>query len=107
MTDVALPRLSVSSRLLVNEDDGWFESWSVRGLSQASALTASAGPHVRFLGAASGTADVQTWKARHIEFQTDSPIGGPVMVESVLLSRLDCFGGRYHPTKAVRHRVRQ
>lgn len=77
--DVALPRLSVSPRLLVNDDDGWFESWTVPGLDQGSALRASVGPQVRFLGGA-GTSDVQRWEPRNIEFQTDSPTGGLVMI---------------------------
>lgn len=79
MTDVARPRLSVSSGLLVNDDDGWFEAWSVPGLDQASALNASKGPPVRFLGVA-GTSDVQRWEPRHVEFQVDSSTGGRVMI---------------------------
>jgi hypothetical protein len=65
--------------LLVNEDDGWFDAWSAPELDQGSALKASLGPKVRFLGAA-GTSDVRLWKARHIEFQTNSGAGGWVMV---------------------------
>ena len=77
--DIALPRLSVSRRLLVNDDDGWFEAWAVPGLDQASALKASTGPQVRFVGA-SGTAKTLLWEARRIELVADSSAGGPVIV---------------------------
>jgi hypothetical protein len=77
-SDVAIPRAS-SPRLLVNEDDGWFESWTVPEMNQASALSASAGPRVKFLQAG-GISDVQVWRPRHIEFQTDSQRGGWVMI---------------------------
>lgn len=79
MTDIAVPRQLVRPKQLVNDDDGWFESWSVPELDQASALRASVGSRVRFLGAA-GTSDIQLWRPRHIEFQTDSQTGGRVMI---------------------------
>jgi len=63
----------------VNDDDGWFPAWSVPGIDETSALRASREPKVRFLGIA-GTSNVRRWEPRHIEFQTDSPTGGPVMI---------------------------
>jgi len=68
-----------SARQFVSDDDGWFDSWSVPGLDQESALRASAAPRVRFLGAF-GTLDLEQWKARQIKFQTNSPTGGWVEV---------------------------
>ena len=66
-------------RQLVNEDDGWFDSWSAEGMDQASALKASAQARVRFL-AGSETPDVLLWKARHLQFRINSPSGGWVEV---------------------------
>jgi hypothetical protein len=63
----------------VSDDDGWFNSWSVPGLNEASAMQASAGPPVRFLTGC-GTAAVLLWKPRHVELQTNSTTGGLVMV---------------------------
>jgi uncharacterized membrane protein YfhO len=78
-TEVAVPRAFVSPGLVVNDDDGWFDAWSVPGLDQTSALSASVGPRIRFLGAV-GTVDVRRWEARHIEFQANSQTGGRVMI---------------------------
>jgi hypothetical protein len=74
-TDVYTP----SARQLVSDDDGWFDSWTAPGVDQGRALQASAEPRVRFLGV-TGTSEVRLWKARHIEFQTDSPTGGWVEI---------------------------
>ncbi len=63
----------------VDDDDGWFRAWIAPGTDDASALRASAGPHLTFLGG-SGSADVLLWKPRHIEFLTNSSTGGPVMI---------------------------
>jgi hypothetical protein len=63
----------------VSDDDGWFNSWSVPGMNEASAMQASAGPPVRFLTGC-GTAAVLLWKPRHVELQTNSTTGGLVMV---------------------------
>jgi uncharacterized membrane protein len=65
--------------LSASDTDGWFDSWSVPGLNQESALKASAGPPVRFL-MGDGTASAPVWKPRHIEIQTDSETGGWIMV---------------------------
>jgi len=66
-------------RQLVSDDDGWFDSWTAPGVSQASALKASAEPRVRFIEG-SGASQVRLWKARDIEFDTDSSTGGWVEV---------------------------
>jgi hypothetical protein len=66
-------------RRVVNEGDGWFYSWTPPGMDEFRALAASAGPKVRFLSG-SGTADLSIWQPRHLEFETDSPTGGWVMV---------------------------
>ena len=73
------------TRNFVNEDDGWFDAWTAPGLDQMSALKASADPRVRFLEAtgapvSTASADVRVWKARHIEFQTNSLAGGWVAI---------------------------
>ncbi len=64
---------------LVNDDDGWFYSWAAPDLDQSSALGATAKPRARFVGVL-GTSDVRLWKARHIEFETNSPTGGWVVI---------------------------
>jgi hypothetical protein len=64
---------------LVNEDDGWFYAWATPGLDQASAFRATQGPRARFI-TGSGIADTLRWKARDIEFSSDSPNGGWVEV---------------------------
>jgi 6-pyruvoyl-tetrahydropterin synthase related domain len=74
-TDVFVP----NPKQLVDDDDGWFYSWSAPGLDEASALKASIGPQIRFLGV-DGTSAVQVWKARQIEFHSNSPDGGWVMI---------------------------
>jgi hypothetical protein len=63
----------------VDDDDGWFLAWTVPGIDDASALRASAGPQLTFLGGA-GSANVLLWKPRHIEFQTNSSTGGHVII---------------------------
>jgi 6-pyruvoyl-tetrahydropterin synthase related domain len=68
---------SLASRF--GSDDGWFFAWTPPGFDKAKALQASDGPRVRFL-AGNGTAKLLLWKPRLIEFQTDSPSGGPVMI---------------------------
>jgi len=50
-----------------------------RRTGSSSALKASVEPQVRFLGV-DGTTDVRLWKARHIEFDTNSPAGGWVAI---------------------------
>jgi hypothetical protein len=70
---------TVPPRQLVNDDDGWFEAWSAPGLDQARARDASDRPSVRF-PVAEGAVNLLTWKPRHIEFQTDSPAGGVVLI---------------------------
>ncbi len=62
--------------------DGWFASWTPRGMDQESALAASEGPAARFL-AGQGTATVLVWKPRHIEVQTDCAACGPVVVKQL------------------------
>jgi hypothetical protein len=68
-----------SSPVSVSDDDGWFNSWSVPGINESSALAASSGPPVRFV-TGSGTADVLLWRPRHVELQTNSSTGGLVMI---------------------------
>lgn len=63
----------------VNTGDGQFMAWEPLGTDQRSALEASLGPRVRFL-TGNGTANVLLWKPRHIEFETDGPTGGLVMI---------------------------
>jgi hypothetical protein len=63
----------------VDDDDGWFLAWTVPGIDQASALRASAGPQLTFLGG-TGSANVLLWQPRHIEFLTNSSTGGQVMI---------------------------
>lgn len=64
---------------IVNDDDGWFPAWTPPGLDEASALAASAGSRIRFVSGI-GSAKILLWKARHIEFQTNSSTGGAVMI---------------------------
>ncbi|MGA9060138.1 MAG: 6-pyruvoyl-tetrahydropterin synthase-related protein [Terracidiphilus sp.] len=61
------------------DDDGWFHSWTPPGMDPASALRASMGSRVRFIGGV-GTANVIAWMPRHIELETASSTGGQVMV---------------------------
>ena len=63
----------------VDDDDGWFPAWTVPGVDQASALRASTGPQLTFLGG-TGSANVLAWKPRHIEFVTNSATGVQVMI---------------------------
>jgi hypothetical protein len=63
----------------VDDDDGWFLAWTVPGVDDASALRASTGPQLRFL-AGTGTANVLLWQPRHIDFETNTPTGGQVMI---------------------------
>lgn len=65
----------------IGDGDGWFDAWSVPGLSPASAVESSRGPRVRFLGA-QGALQVRSWKSRYIAFTADSATGGPVMLTS-------------------------
>lgn len=74
-TDVYVP----NPRQLVSDDDGWFDSWTAPGVSQANALRASAEPPVRFVEGI-GTSQLRLWKARDIEFDTDSSTGGWVEI---------------------------
>jgi hypothetical protein len=69
-----------SDHFLVNDDDGWFRSWSAPDMDQESTLRASVGPKIRFVSGDAGTSELQVWRARHIEFKTNSPAGGWVMV---------------------------
>lgn len=78
-TEVFIPRPLVSHPLLVNDDDGWFDSWTAPGLIPESALAASKGPRVGFT-ASEGKSDATVWEPRHIEFDTDSATGGWVAV---------------------------
>ncbi len=68
-----------SPSISVSDADGWFNSWSVTGMNESSAMQASAGPPVRFLTGC-GTAGVLLWKPRHVELQTNSTTGGLVMI---------------------------
>jgi 6-pyruvoyl-tetrahydropterin synthase related domain len=61
------------------EHDGLFQAWSPPGTDQASSLRASSEPRVRFMEG-EGSAEVLSWRPRHIQFQTSSPEGGWVMV---------------------------
>jgi hypothetical protein len=85
-TDVALPRVQVSPRLLVNDDDGWFEAWSVTDLDQRSALQASSGPRARFIEG-EGSVDVEGWMPRRIRLHVDSAAGGWVRINQFYYPR--------------------
>jgi hypothetical protein len=60
-------------------DDGWFGAWKVKGLDEAEALEASAGPRARF-ASGTGTATVRVWRPRHLVVDADSAKGGLVAV---------------------------
>lgn len=62
--------------------DGWFASWTPRGMDQDSALRAATGPAARFL-AGDGVATVLVWKPRHIEVVTDCAAGGLLIVRQL------------------------
>jgi hypothetical protein len=64
---------------LVNEHDGWFHTWIVPGTSQRASLLASLGPRVRFQDV-DGTVAGSLWEPRRIEFETNSAVGGWVMI---------------------------
>ncbi len=63
-----------------SEYDGWFASWTPRGMDRYSALAASAGPNARFFSG-QGTVTVLVWKPRHIEVLTDCTACGPLAVK--------------------------
>ena len=66
--------------------DGWFASWTARGMDQQSALEAAKGPAARFL-TGDGTAMIVAWKPRHIEVQTDCAACGPLVVKRLYYPR--------------------
>jgi hypothetical protein len=66
--------------------DGWFASWTPRGMDQDSALAASMGPAVKFL-AGDGAATVLVWRPRHLEVQTDCAACGPLVVKQLFYPR--------------------
>jgi hypothetical protein len=63
----------------VSDDDGWFPAWFAPGADDPSALRASAGSQLTFVGGA-GSANVLLWEPRHIEFLSKSSTGGQVMI---------------------------
>ena len=77
---------AANSRDFVNEDDGWFDAWTAPGTDQVSALAASRGPRVQFSDG-NGSADVKQWKARDIEFRTQSSAGGWVRIHQFYYPR--------------------
>lgn len=59
--------------------DGWFPGWSAPGTDWPSALVASTGPQAQFLGSA-GSAQIISWRPRHIEVRTSSTTGGTLSI---------------------------
>ncbi len=76
---VALPPGPPNERHLISDNDGWLPAWLPPGTDQRSALVASTQPKVRFKEGF-GAVHVTTWKARLIEFETESANGGTVMI---------------------------
>jgi hypothetical protein len=66
----------------MNIHDGWFASWTPRGMDQASALAASARPEASFPDGR-GTATVLLSKPRHIEVLTDCAACGPLVIRQL------------------------
>ncbi len=74
--DVAMPKVPGQE---VNDHDGWLAEWIPPGTVQSASLAASKGPEVRFRQG-TGTALLRVWKPRLVEFESDSPTGGAVMI---------------------------
>src|SRR5271166_633049 len=76
---VDVPPGPPNERHLISDNDGWLVAWLPPGTDQRSSLVASLGPKAKFKEG-DGIAQVQLWKPRQIELETNSAAGGWVMI---------------------------